>query len=147
MKKLIEKMAFREQELVEKRDEDGLSLLEIVIAVAIIAIFAVVGIVGFQSLTDNAREAALDSAANQVLTAAIAADNQPGSGAADVLKVAEDYVDSAENIQITIGGTGEALTVEATDPTRGTNSYTAEASAPGEYSHITETSYPAGGGE
>ena len=51
-----------------QRDETGLSLLEIVIAVAIIAIFTTVGVVGFQKVTDNARQTAVESAAQALYT-------------------------------------------------------------------------------
>lgn len=54
--------------------EDGLSLLEIVVAVTIVAIFGVLGIIGFQHLTDNARQTAVEQAAERAFTMAMAVD-------------------------------------------------------------------------
>lgn len=135
----IERMKARQEALANK--EDGFSLLELVVAVSIMLILAVVGFIAYQGLTDNAREAAVDSAANQVLTAAIAADNSPGTE-----QTVDSVVDGYSNDDgITVsytatGGDDGELTIEAEDQ----NGTTASASAPGNYDHLDDST---GGGE
>lgn len=67
MQNLLKRKGFQKD--FQRRNEQGLSLLEIVIAVAIIAIFAALGILAFQKLTDNARQTAVEAAAMQLYTA------------------------------------------------------------------------------
>lgn len=140
MRKMIDKLHARQEELANK--EDGFSLLELVVAVSIMLILAVVGFIAYQGLTDNARDAAVDSAANQVLTAAIAADNAPDATPEDVLAVATDYNESSDGVTVSISGSAEGLIVEAQyddNPEQHNTSIT----APGKYAHIGN----AGGGE
>lgn len=62
---------------MKKYTDEGFSLLELVVAVSIMLILGIVGFVSYQSYTDNARQAALETSANQVLTAVVAEHNTP----------------------------------------------------------------------
>lgn len=56
---------------VELSNEDGFSLLELVVAIGIILVLTVGGLIGYSQITDNARKAAVESAASAVMTAAL----------------------------------------------------------------------------
>lgn len=100
-------------------DDSGLSLLEIVIAVAVIAIFAVVGILAFQNFTDNARQQAVERTANDVFTLAMASEEMPGSSSSEsggigtLAEIEQQHNDSTEDITVTIEKDGRDLTVTA----------------------------------
>lgn len=66
-----------------KRNDDGFSLIELVVAVGILAILSVVGVVAYNGLTKNARKAAVQSAASEVLTGAVAYDTDGSKTPAD----------------------------------------------------------------
>lgn len=90
--------------------EDGLSLLETIIAVAIVAIFTVIGIIAFQSFTDNARQAAVDRAANEVFTASMAAQNTPGGKSLE--EVIEEFNNtSRDDIEAEVTHERQAFTI------------------------------------
>lgn len=57
-----------------KGNQDGFSLIELVIAVAIMAVLSVLGVVAYSGATNNARKAAVESAASSVYTGAVAYD-------------------------------------------------------------------------
>lgn len=67
MKNIIERF-------VKTEDESGFSLLELVVAIGIILILTVGGLIGYSAITKNAKEAAVESAASAVMTAAMAYD-------------------------------------------------------------------------
>lgn len=69
-------------------NEDGFSLLELVVAVGILLILTVGGLLAYNGITDNARKAAVDKAASEVLTGAIAydTDTNPGQDYEDAVK-------------------------------------------------------------
>lgn len=71
--------------VAEHAKDDGFSLLELVVAVGILLVLTVGGLLAYSGITDNARQAAVDSAASEVYTAAAAyeADNQASTVAAD----------------------------------------------------------------
>lgn len=102
-----------------RTDENGLSLLEIVIAVAVIAIFAVIGFLAFQNFTDNARQQAVERTANDVFTLAMASEEMPGSsssnsgGIGTLAEIEQQHNDSTEYITVTIEKDGKDLTVTA----------------------------------
>lgn len=58
----------------QKVNVDGFSLIELVIAVGILAILSLVGVVAYSKITENARQAAVEAAAAEVLTGAVAYD-------------------------------------------------------------------------
>lgn len=57
-----------------KDNQDGFSLIELVVAVAIMAVLSVLGVVAYSGATNNARKAAVESAASSVYTGAVAYD-------------------------------------------------------------------------
>jgi len=66
-------------------NDDGFSLLELVVAVGILLVLTVGGLLAYSGITDNARNAAVSSAASEVYTAAASyeADNQADTVASD----------------------------------------------------------------
>ena len=64
---------------------DGFSLLELVVAVGILLVLTVGGLLAYSGITDNARNAAVQSAASEVYTSASAyeADNLSSTVASD----------------------------------------------------------------
>lgn len=100
-------------------NEDGLSLLEIVIAVAVVAIFAVIGVLAFQNFTDNARQQAVERTAHDVFTMAMASEEFPGSsnsasgGVGSLSEIEEQHNVKSEEITVRIEKDGRELTVTA----------------------------------
>lgn len=66
-------------------NEDGFSLLELVVAVGILLVLTVGGLLAYNGITKNARVAAVESAASEVLTGAVAnqLDNKNNTNAVD----------------------------------------------------------------
>lgn len=81
MKNVIEFVKARR----EAAKNDGFSLLELVVAVGILLVLTVGGLLAYNGITNNARQAAVDSAASEIYTAASAyeADNDPKTKAED----------------------------------------------------------------
>lgn len=71
MKKLLnnmkERMASRK---IEELNDDGFSLIELVVAIGVLLVLTVGGLIGYSSITQNAKEAAVETAAAEVYTAA-----------------------------------------------------------------------------
>lgn len=81
-----------------KENQEGFSLIELVVAVGILAILSVVGVVAYSKITENARQTTVEAAAAEVLTGAIAYDSN-----GDAYKQAEtDWMNSAANDSITV---------------------------------------------
>lgn len=117
MKNVIELMKARRE---AAKNNDGFSLLELVVAVGILLVLTVGGLLAYNGITNNARQAAVDSAASEVYTAAVAyeADNQTDTDAA---KAASDWMASQK------GG----APADATDDTKGDIYVTADAADDG----------------
>lgn len=66
-------------------NSDGFSLLELVVAVGILLVLTVGGLLAYNGITDNARQAAVDSAASEIYVSASAyeADNLASTTAED----------------------------------------------------------------
>lgn len=95
--------------------EDGFSLQEIVIGVAIVLIIAVIGFISFQGMTDNARQAAVERAANDVFTAALTADITPnGRSLQDVETEYNNSSDDEIHVEIEKDTVTDDITVTAT---------------------------------
>lgn len=117
------------------RREHGFSLLELVVAVSIMLILGVVGFVAYQSYTDNARQAALDTSANQVLTAVIAADNAPDGDAPGTV---ERFNTTSQDITVDIVHADDrSMTVQAMT----CDGETGLATVPGQHGHVPTTSF------
>lgn len=128
-------MQFTIQHTSSRTTTDGFSLLELVVAVSIMLILGVVGFVSYQNYTDNARQAALDTSANQVLTAVIAADNAPDG---DVETAVARFNEQSDDIMVDItAATSKQLSVEASTCEGGSS----VASTSGNYEHLSTTNY------
>lgn len=88
--KKIEMLKNKIKSLREEAGQDGFSLLELVVAVGILLVLTVGGLLAYNGITDNARQAAVDSAASEIYTAASAAeaDNDPDT---DAYKVGDEW--------------------------------------------------------
>lgn len=69
-------------------NDNGFSLLELVVAVGILLVLTVGGLLAYNGITKNARQAALDNAVAEIYTAGMAnwADNSPDTDMKDVIE-------------------------------------------------------------
>lgn len=96
-------------ELIKARREaaknDGFSLLELVVAVGILLVLTVGGLLAYNGITDNARQAAVESAASEIYTAAVAYEaTGESTGAEAVTKAVGEWEGSATGDDLTIEG-------------------------------------------
>ena len=114
---------FNEFKKARELNEDGFSLIELVVAVGILAVLSVVGLIAYSGITENAREQAVNAAASEVYTAVVAYES--GDAGKDRETVINEYKASSEKIVVedTTEEGGE-LEITATG-TWGSNSYTA----------------------
>lgn len=129
--KKIEMLKNKIKSARENTGEEGFSLIELVVAVGILLILSVVGVVSYSGITNNARQATVDAAAAEVLTAAVAYDSDSDAETTPE-KAAETYNNSTKNIKVVANKTGDVITVSATeindDGTPRNNAKTAERS-------------------
>lgn len=83
-----------EQTKFNVRGERGFSLIELVFAIGIILVLTVGGAIGYGAVTDNARKAATQSAAKDVLTAAMVYDSDLPSNNTEVEDAATEWNNS-----------------------------------------------------
>lgn len=114
MKNIMNK--FNEFKKARELNEDGFSLIELVVAVGILAILSVVGVIAYSGITDNARQTAVDAAASDVFTAAIAYDSDADFETTPET-AAKSYNDSSEKINVvaTKDSSDGTITVTATE--------------------------------
>jgi type II secretory pathway pseudopilin PulG len=74
----------------EAKNTEGFSLLEMVVAMGILIVLTVGGILAYDGITDNARQAAVDTAAKSVYTSAVAYESD-NSGITDRETAEDDY--------------------------------------------------------
>lgn len=90
MKKLLRKV-------IERRsDESGFSLLELVVAIGILLVLTVGGLIGYSAITKNAKEAAVETAASDVMTAAMVNDSDV-SDETTVEGAGQSWMDAAKD--------------------------------------------------
>jgi type II secretory pathway pseudopilin PulG len=101
----------------EAKGESGFSLLEMVVAMGILIVLTVGGILAYNGITDNARQAAVDTAAKGVYTAAVAyeSDNDGGTDRDTAVTEYNDSADGAIEVAVTNAAPGE-LGITATNP-------------------------------
>lgn len=63
---IMDRLVARREEA--KADENGFSLLELVVAIGILLVLTVGGLIGYSAITDNARTAAATSAVSEAAT-------------------------------------------------------------------------------
>lgn len=80
------------------RNEEGFSLLELVVAVGVLLVLTVGGIMSYQGITYNAKKSATERAASEAYTAAVAGINSAGEGSADerAKQAVSDYQDTLD---------------------------------------------------
>lgn len=93
MKNLI--IMFKEK--LSEKNEDGFSLIELVVAIGVILVLTVGGLIGYSKITDNSRQAAVEKAASEVATAAMAYDANGKNVLEDEHNPAKKWNDSASN--------------------------------------------------
>lgn len=110
----------RKLETNQTANEDGFSLIELVVAVGILLILTVGGLVGYKGVTDNAIKAATQSAVSEVITAAViykANGDHPLDAVTDWMNSSDGesiIVDGQmASAHITGGGTAECLLITA----------------------------------
>lgn len=92
MKKISE--TFKARRAAKLQAEDGFSLIDVVVTVAIIVALSVGGFIAYNGIVGNAQDAAVKGAADQVYTAAVTAYNSGDDDAnleTAVSKVLTDY--------------------------------------------------------
>lgn len=94
-------------------NDDGFSLIELVVAVGILAILSVVGVVAYSKITENARVAAVNAAAAEVYKGAVAYDSNGDANAAEMVE--QEWMDSSKKDK-----DGKAsITVSVSEPSPG----------------------------
>ena len=114
MRKFIESLKARRE---ASKNEGGFSLIDVVITVAIIVALSVGGFVTYNGIVDNAKNAAVGAAADQVYTAAVVAQNdgvlEGETQAEEFTKLQAEYNASSSGVSVTITGEGDTLSVKA----------------------------------
>lgn len=116
-------------ETFKNRNEDGFSLIDVVVTVAIIVALSVGGFIAYNGIVGNAQQAAVDGAADQVYTAAMVAYNS-GDADADLERKVNDLVSAYNETEdgkartITVSANfdnveGDEFTITATDSAHG----------------------------
>lgn len=80
------------------RNEEGFSLLELVVAVGILLVLTVGGLLAYNGITKNARVAAVQSAADEVYTGAVAYD----SNGQDYKEAVKEWMETRNGDSITV---------------------------------------------
>lgn len=133
---LLERMQARKNELAE---EDGFTLMEVVLTVAIVLILSIGGFLAYNGIQDNARESTAQSVATQLVTGIVAADATEVTTAdreAAAAEVIAEYENEAVEYNITASDSGIEV---KTQHTGGGEPQTA--SAPGDYGHLTSLNH------
>lgn len=106
---------------LENAKDAGFSLIELVVAISIMLILSVGGLLAYTGITKNAKKAAVDAAASDVFTAALAYENDtdpdPENPTTTAALAAEEWKKSAKDGSINVEAKVEngKLTVTATN--------------------------------
>jgi type II secretory pathway pseudopilin PulG len=114
MTKLSAKMTASLKKYRDGMKAGGFSMLEAVVVVGVLLALAVGGFIAYGQVTANAKKASTESAASSVYTAAAAAE-MDGDNATTVGTVLKAYNDSTDAITVKASGSGETLSVQATN--------------------------------
>lgn len=97
-----------------KRNEKGMTLMDVVITVAIVLALTAVGLIAYSNITKNAKVSAVSSAATQVYSAAFAYEND-SDPETDRETALNEYNDTANGIKVTSTTKPATLSVTATN--------------------------------
>lgn len=114
MTKLSAKMVAGLKKYGTNVKDAGFSMLEAVVVVGVLLALAVSGFIAYGSITENAKRASVESAAASVYTAVLAAEVD-GDADTDPADVKTDYNDSQDAITVDVQGSGDTLSVKATN--------------------------------
>lgn len=100
---------------LKQKGEGGFSLLELVVGVGVVLVLTVGGVLGYNGITDQARQAAVDKAASEAFTAAQAyrLDNQASTVAKDV-EGEWNGTKKGDSMNLVVDDTATCLRVTAT---------------------------------
>lgn len=104
--KKIEMLKNKIKSLREEAGQDGFSLLELVVAVGILLVLTVGGLLAYNGITDNARQAAVESAASSIYTGGVA--NESDNDTATTFEgAADEWVSNSQdtNLRVYVGET------------------------------------------
>ena len=117
MKKIAE--TFKARRAAKCEAENGFSLIDVVVTVAIIVALSVGGFIAYNDIVTNAQKAAVQGAADQVYTAAMTAYNSGGASAGledSVEDVVTQYNESNDTIEVSVNfGDDDEFTITAVD--------------------------------
>lgn len=82
-----------------RRSENGFSLIDVVVTVAIIVALSVGGFVSYNGIVNNAKQAAVDYAASNVYKAAVVYENDSDS-ASNACSAVDEFNTSSEGITV-----------------------------------------------
>lgn len=122
--------------ITEHNEQDqGFTLIEVVVTIALMLTLSVVGTVSYQSHKENAQQAVLESSANEVLTAVVAEDTIPNG---DVENVLTSFNETADGVMVDITAANQnGLMIGAIRCDGGE----ASAGVSGNYSHLDTTEF------
>jgi len=108
------------------KEEGGFSLIDVVVTVAIIVALSVGGFIAYSGIVDNAKDAALTAAVDQVRTGIVVAEND-ASTTTNTASVVKGYNDSAAGkivvtVTPTVGDVKGTITATNDDSTPRTKS-------------------------
>jgi len=108
---IMNRLVARKEEA--KADENGFSLLELVVAIGILLVLTVGGLIGYSAITDNARSAAASSAASEVSTAVMVALSDDKTDNDNLETLETKYNAEYPDITIDISGDATSATITA----------------------------------
>lgn len=86
---------------VTRRNENGFSLIDVVVTVAIIVALSVGGFLAYSGIVGNAKQGAVDYAASNTYKSAVVYEND-GRDGTDACSAVDEYNDSAEGIKVSL---------------------------------------------
>lgn len=86
---IMERLVARNKDAAE--NENGFSLLELVVAIGILLVLTVGGLIGYAAITDNARGAAQESAASEIATQVMVQINDEGMTDQEITDLVGEY--------------------------------------------------------
>lgn len=132
MKNYIDKIKNKFVGSQEKRElsEEGFSLLELVVAIGILLVLTVGGLIGYSAITNNAKDAAVQSASSEIATSA-AVKEANGDTDTGAMEAATEWLGSAQDgkFNVFIDEATNSIKVETADGKHSSSRGSVDASA------------------